>query len=68
MQCTFKIFNKQALDGLDIGNCNLGYVVRGMVEVWFPYHPVSVLFTSAGISFVEIQLIDQEDEMSEWTY
>jgi hypothetical protein len=39
-----------------------------MVEVWFPYHPVSVLFTSAGISFVEIQLIDQEDEMSEWTY
>jgi hypothetical protein len=34
----------------------------------FPDHPVSVLFTSAGISFVEFQFVDPEDGMSEWTY
>jgi hypothetical protein len=33
-----------------------------------PGHLVPVLFTSAGLCFVEFRFIDPEDGMSEWTY
>jgi hypothetical protein len=40
----------------------------GNYKTLSPDHPVSVLFTSAGASFIEFKFVDTEDGMSEWTY
>jgi hypothetical protein len=54
------------------GDCNFcNQRLERQLENWkalSPDHPVSVLFTSAGLGFVEFKFVDTEDGMSEWTY
>jgi hypothetical protein len=41
------------------------------LESWitrFPDHPVTIMFTSATDSCVEVPFVDLEDGMSDWTY
>jgi hypothetical protein len=55
-----------------LGGCNFCCQrLERQLNSWkarFPEHPVSVLITSARVGFVELQFVDTEDGMSEWTY